>query len=102
MRGDRELTFAVMRTKHSRDGFYGGSESDESTTPKKITKTMHMFNRLMNGNALNYERGTHVGERTTSSSGDEEGTANLSPSTPPLYNHRNARRRKGIPHRAPF
>ncbi|KAM1419926.1 hypothetical protein ACFXTO_023405 [Malus domestica] len=102
MRGDRELTFAVMRTKHSRDGFYGGSESDESTTPKKITKTMHMFSRLMNENALNYERGTHVGERTTSSSGDEEGTANLSPSTPPLYNHHNARRRKGIPHRAPF
>lgn len=90
-RGDADLTFTV-RMKHNRDPFLGGSESDESSTPKKIRKT-HAFNRLMDGLSL-YSSDGH-------SSGDDAAT-NISPSTPPIYNHRNARRRKGIPHRAPF
>lgn len=60
-----------------------------------------MFSRLMDGNAMKYQGRTQR-EGTSSSSGDEEGTTNMSPSTPPIYNHNNARRRKGIPHRAPF
>lgn len=95
-RGDPDLSFTVRFSKatqmnqmhHQRRG----SESDESTTPKKIAKTTLMFNRLM------------VGEGNATSSDDEATANNISPSTPPLYNHRNAgrRRRKGIPHRAPF
>ncbi|CAA0824392.1 PLATZ transcription factor family protein [Striga hermonthica] len=83
-RGDVELSFLV-KGKHKRDE----CESFEVWTPKK-------FHR---GNAL------FVGRLTTSfsssSSGDEV-SGNLSPPTPPLFNHFNSRRRKGIPHRAPF
>ncbi|KAJ4889306.1 PLATZ transcription factor family protein [Raphanus sativus] len=52
--------------------YQGGSESDEATTPTKMRRT-NAFNRL-----------------------------SFSPGTPPIYNHRNSSRRKGIPHRAPF
>lgn len=91
-RGDPDLTF-TLRVKHSRDG----SESDEPPTPKKIQKR-HIFNRSMDGS------GTSVsgdgGERSCSS-GDEANNG-IYPSTPPIFNHHNARRRKGIPHRSPF
>ncbi|GKV33340.1 hypothetical protein SLEP1_g41863 [Rubroshorea leprosula] len=95
-RGEGDLTF-TLRNKHNRDSFHGGgeSESDESSTPKKVRVTP-VFNRMMDGLTLSSDGGERY-----SSSGDE-GTANISPSTPPIYNHRNARRRKGIPHRAPF
>ncbi|KAJ6306122.1 hypothetical protein OIU77_020381 [Salix suchowensis] len=93
-RGDPDLTFAV-KLKHNRDPFFGGSESDESSTPKKIRRT-HAFNRLMEGLSI-YSSNNDGAE----SSGDDAAT-NLSPATPPIFNHRNARRRKGIPHRAPF
>lgn len=92
-RGDPDLTF-TLRMKHNKDGFHG-SESDESSTPKKIRRPP-IFSRLMEGLTIY----TDSGERS-SSSGDEAATK-LSPATPPIYNHRNARRRKGIPHRAPF
>ncbi|XP_015880017.1 protein RGF1 INDUCIBLE TRANSCRIPTION FACTOR 1 [Ziziphus jujuba] len=88
-RGDPDLTF-TLRMKNSRDGgfhFHGGSESDESSTPKKIQKR-HIFN-------------VDGGERSCSS-GDDTNINSISPSTPPIFNHHNARRRKGIPHRAPF
>lgn len=99
-RGDPDLTFA-LRMKHSRDPFLGGSESDESTTPKKIRKT-HIFNRLMDGLSIHSSDGhNNDGGERSSSSGDDA-TNNISPATPPIFNHRNARRRKGIPHRAPF
>ncbi|XP_004300080.1 PREDICTED: uncharacterized protein LOC101308091 [Fragaria vesca subsp. vesca] len=95
-RGDPDLSFTVRFPKGTQmNQMYNhirGSESDESTTPKKIAKTTQMFNRLM------------MGESNATSSDDEATANNLSPSTPPLYNDRNAgrRRRKGIPHRAPF
>ncbi|WCJ44789.1 PLATZ transcription factor family protein [Euphorbia peplus] len=97
-RGDPELTFTI-RLKHNRDPFLGGSESDESSTPKKIRRT-HAFNRLMEGLSIYSSDGHHHNDG--SSGDDDEVTTNISPSTPPLYNHSNARRRKGIPHRAPF
>lgn len=87
-RGDPDLSF-TLRVKHSRDG----SESDESSTPKKIQKR-HIFNRLMDGSGTNISGDGF-------SSGDEANNS-ISPSTPPIFNHNNARRRKGIPHRAPF
>lgn len=90
-RGDPELTF-TLRAK-LKDGTHGGSESDESSTPKKLRRSP-IFSRLMEG--LTIYSDSH------SSSGDDEATTKLSPTTPPIYNHRNARRRKGIPHRAPF
>ncbi|CAH1435219.1 unnamed protein product [Lactuca virosa] len=40
--------------------------------------------------------------RGSVSSGEEEGTNNMSPGTPPIFNNRNSSRRKGVPHRAPF
>ncbi|CAN6886786.1 unnamed protein product, partial [Brassica oleracea] len=82
-RGDQSLTFS-LRGKHGRE-YQGGSESDEATTPTKLRKT-NAFNR---------------GDQRSLSSGDEGGFS-FSPGTPPIYNHRNSSRRKGIPHRAPF
>ncbi|XP_041017684.1 protein RGF1 INDUCIBLE TRANSCRIPTION FACTOR 1 [Juglans microcarpa x Juglans regia] len=100
-RGDPDLTF-TLRMKHGRDAFNGGSESDESSTPKKIRKR-HNFNRMMMESPAISSDGhnNYGGERFCSSSGDEA-TTNISPATPPIFNHHNARRRKGIPHRAPF
>jgi hypothetical protein len=39
--GEPDLMF-TLRMKHTRDGFHGGSESDESSTPKKIRR-MYIF-----------------------------------------------------------
>ncbi|KAK9270121.1 hypothetical protein L1049_025695 [Liquidambar formosana] len=94
-RGDPELSF-TLGPKHNRDAFHGGSESDESSTPKKIRKS-HVFNRLMDEPAISSD----VGDKSCPSSGDEA-IHNISPATPPIFNHRNAHRRKGVPHRAPF
>ncbi|KAJ6336505.1 hypothetical protein OIU78_012991 [Salix suchowensis] len=93
-RGDPDLTFA-LKLKQNRDPFFGGSESDDSSTPKKIRRT-YAFNRLMDGLSI-YSSNNDGAE----SSGDDAAT-NISPATLPNFNHRNARRRKGIPHRAPF
>ncbi|KAM3711128.1 hypothetical protein ACB098_01G085600 [Castanea mollissima] len=99
-RGVPDLTF-TLRMKHNRDSFHGGSESDESSTPKKSQRT-HMFNRLMvDSPAISSDGHYNYGGERSYSSGDEAIT-NISPGTPPIFNHRNARRRKGIPHRAPF
>ncbi|KAA8528851.1 hypothetical protein F0562_036206 [Nyssa sinensis] len=97
-RGDPELTF-TLRLKHNRDGFQGGSESEESSTPTKIRKAQ-MFNRLVDGPTFLFDDGGD-NKSWCSTSGDE-GVNNISPATPPIFNHRNSRRRKGIPHRAPF
>jgi len=99
-RGVPDLTF-TLRMKHNRDSFHGGSESDESSTPKKIQRTL-MFNRSMvDSPAISSDGHYNYGGERSYSSGDEALT-NISPGTPPIFNHRNARRRKGIPHRAPF
>ncbi|XP_062097491.1 protein RGF1 INDUCIBLE TRANSCRIPTION FACTOR 1-like [Humulus lupulus] len=115
-RGDKELTFMVksssssstsssssMAGKHNRDdgddhentnvnfnGDGGGSDSEDSWTmaPKK-----KMMRTSMD------DKGDQKHRRSSWSS--ENGSA-ISPSTPPIFNHRNASRRKGIPHRAPF
>ncbi|XP_059634426.1 protein RGF1 INDUCIBLE TRANSCRIPTION FACTOR 1-like isoform X2 [Cornus florida] len=98
-RGDPELTFTV-RMKHNRDTFQGGFESDESSTPKKMCRP-HVFNRLINGPIFAFVDGPNYAGSSCSTSGDET-MNNISPATPPIFNHRNSRRRKGIPHRAPF
>ncbi|GMN34636.1 hypothetical protein TIFTF001_004804 [Ficus carica] len=124
-RGDPELTFTLRGGgggKHGRAAdinnnnnglqMQWGSESDESTaTPKrKKLKTDHVFSRLMDHGhshpALpthHYHQHHHHHHRSYSS-GDEAAAAaaSISPSTPPIFNHCNARRRKGIPHRAPL
>ena len=66
---------------------YDEMESDyEASTPRK----MHRANYMLE----------------SSSSGEDAAAAGagntLSPATPPLYNHTNSSRRKGVPHRAPF
>lgn len=105
-RGDRELTFTV-RIKN-RDPFHG-SESDESSTPKKKMRRNHVFNQLMDDSMMyDYDQfgrkaaGSWVEKCWGSANSGDEGASNISPSTPPIYNHRNSSRRKGIPHRAPF
>lgn len=86
MKRDPQLTFA-LRPKHTRESMFQGSESEDSSTPKKLQKMMIAFDRSME----------------YSNSGDETGNfSSISPSTPPINHCRRARRRKGIPHRAPF
>lgn len=102
-RGEPDLTF-TLRMKHTRDGFHGGSESDESSTPRKIRRT-NIFNRMMmDSPAISSDGHNNYGGERSPSSGDEATTniSRFSPATPPIFNHHNARRRKGIPHRAPF
>lgn len=101
-RGDQSLTFSV-RGKHGREYQGGGSESDEATTPTKMRKT-NAFNRLMSGLSISTVRfdGYGLGSDHRCLSSGEEGGLSFSPGTPPIYNHRNSSRRKGIPHRAPF
>ncbi|CAN0837432.1 Protein RGF1 INDUCIBLE TRANSCRIPTION FACTOR 1 [Linum grandiflorum] len=99
-RGDQSLSFS-LREKHGRDDEFqvddgGVSDSDECSTPKKIRRT-NFFNRLMD--RLSIHSPDPFNEGREISSGDDD---NISPSTPPIFNHRNARRRKGVPHRAPF
>lgn len=111
-RGDPELTFTLRGGggggKHARSDFhYGlpwGSESDESTTPRKKMIKTHPFSRLMDHAPAHHAFPTyhHEHDRSCSSGDEAAATAAISPSTPPIFNHRNARRRKGIPHRAPF
>lgn len=104
-RGDPELTF-TLRGAGGKQGSYinnngleWGSESDQSTTPSKKRMKTHVFSRLMDHGAAPAH---HVFSTHDQSSGDEAATVTISPSTPPIFNHRNSRRRKGIPHRAPF
>lgn len=81
-RGDKELTLSV-RMKHGREEMYDdefGSDDYEPSTPRKMLRPSFM---------LDWEE---EGGRRSSS---------LSPATPPLYNHSNSSRRKGVPHRAP-
>uniref|UniRef100_A0A5B7B840 PLATZ transcription factor family protein n=1 Tax=Davidia involucrata TaxID=16924 RepID=A0A5B7B840_DAVIN len=104
-RGDPELTFTV-RLKHNRDVFFGGSESDESSTPKMIRKR-HVFSRLVDGSTFLFDDGPNYGgggggDKYWCSTSGDEAVNNISPATPPIFNHQNSRRRKGIPHRAPF
>ncbi|XP_019186170.1 PREDICTED: uncharacterized protein LOC109180910 isoform X1 [Ipomoea nil] len=86
-RGDQELTFTLRTKQMNRDGFSGSELSDESSTPKKNRRDYSIFNQIR---ALSYKPG------------DEIVTNIISPATPPIFNHHNSRRRKGIPHRAPF
>ncbi|XP_057469109.1 protein RGF1 INDUCIBLE TRANSCRIPTION FACTOR 1-like [Actinidia eriantha] len=101
-RGDPELSF-TLRLKHNRDSLHG-FESDESTTPTKIPK-MHVFNRLIDSHAISYDDGSRNdgdGGKSSYSTSGEEGIHSISPATPPIFNNLNSKRRKGIPHRAPF
>lgn len=101
MRGDPELTF-TLKVKDHRDGFYE-SEFDGPSTPKKIQKN-HVFNRFTDFSLFSNDCSRiYIGGYDGSTSGDEEQTyPSIFPGTPPIFNHRNASRRKGIPHRAPF
>ncbi|KAI3427739.1 uncharacterized protein J3R85_009157 [Psidium guajava] len=95
---DPDLTF-TLKLKPGRDALSGDFESDESSTPKKRRKPL-CSGRLMDRAALFSDIKIDSGERLTWSGNDD--AASISPGTPPIYNHSNARRRKGIPHRAPF
>ncbi|KAL4197969.1 hypothetical protein AMTRI_Chr03g43530 [Amborella trichopoda] len=94
---DPELTFA-LRPKQQREAAQG-SESEESSTPKRSTKR-NTFQRFMDENPDYMMR---YGEKYSSSSDEANNfTSFISPATPPIINYRNSRR-KGIPHRAaPF
>lgn len=96
-RGDIDLTFS-LRGKPNREMF-PGSDSDESSTPRKIHRG-NLYNRFLFGSTFPSDG---VLDRFSGSSGSGDETGNqISPGTPPLYNHSNSSRRKGIPHRAPF
>lgn len=91
-RGDEELTFTV---KVKTNEYW-----DESSTPKKKQRR---DNRVMFGfSHLNIEEGHAYKSSTNSEEEEETNLRSMSPDTPPIYNHSNSNRRKGIPHRAPF
>lgn len=92
--GDEELTFTAKVKPNE------GFESDESWTPKKRQRRVFGFRHLIACSDPLETDNKSFG----SNSGDEEAfhIYNMSPDTPPIYNHRNSSRRKGIPHRAPF
>ncbi|CAL9128499.1 unnamed protein product [Musa acuminata var. zebrina] len=83
MKTDPDLTFA-LRPKPGREWMHG-SESDESSTPRKVRKTLAF--------------GRSIVVPAASAAGSEGGS--ISPGTPPILSYRTSRR-KGIPHRAPF
>lgn len=97
-RGDRDLTFS-LKFKHNRGDFHE-SDSDGSSTPRKIHRAANAFRGFMDGSAFSHHGGFE--KFSTSSSSGDEGGHNLSPATPLPFNHANSSRRKGIPHRAPF
>ncbi|XVE94344.1 hypothetical protein REPUB_Repub02eG0001400 [Reevesia pubescens] len=66
-RGDPDLTF-TLRAKHTKDLLYG-SKSDESSTPKKMRRTL--FNRL----ALSCDSHKNDESQRYPNSGDEEAIA---------------------------
>lgn len=104
MQGDPELTF-MLKAKDSGDGF-NESEFEEASTPIKIQKK-HLFNRFTDASMYSNDSShIYIGgydKYCGSTSGDEEHTYQcISPGTPPIFNHQNPSRRKGIPHRAPF
>ncbi|KAK4804553.1 hypothetical protein SAY86_004370 [Trapa natans] len=86
--GEQGLTFRLRSLKQDRTG--NAYESDDWSAPRKIQRTQLFVSP--NGRTIN------TGDWRSSSSGD---STSISPTTPPIYNHRNSRRRKGIPHRAP-
>lgn len=99
-KGEQGLTFRLRSLKHDRDARTAdGYESDEWSAPRKVQRTQ-LFRRLMHGLAITPGgRRIDSGEKRSTSSAD---SSSISPTTPPIYNHRNSRRRKGIPQRAPF
>ncbi|KAL5707337.1 hypothetical protein ACHQM5_025396 [Ranunculus cassubicifolius] len=102
-RGDRELTFHLRGGKHNRDG--GMWDSDDSSTPKKILKSSNAFSRyfsMYEHPQVSISSDPYNNNNIKCTSSGEEIGNSMSPSTPPIVNHRNSRRRKGIPHRAPF
>lgn len=103
-RGDPELTFTLrLKHNHKREALRG-FESDESSTPTKIRK-MHAFNRLIECPTISSNDGHNDGgggDKSSYSISGDEAMNYIYPATPPIFNHRNSRRRKGVPHRAPF
>ncbi|WOL12378.1 hypothetical protein Cni_G21144 [Canna indica] len=88
MRTDPDLSFA-LRPKPGREWMMHGSESDESSTPRKTRKTL-AFGRSIEVSIAGNELGNGMA-----------GASSISPGTPPIISYRTSRR-KGIPHRAPF
>lgn len=99
MNSDPSLTFSI-RPKHSRDSAFQESESDDSSTPKKLRTTAN-FNRWID--SIQSDGQKDIAHKVFSS-GDESmnSAGSSSTATPPIINYRTSRRRKGIPHRAPF
>ncbi|GAA0156854.1 hypothetical protein Leryth_006975 [Lithospermum erythrorhizon] len=91
--GDHELTF-TPKVKHG----LNGSDSDESSMPRKIRKKFENMQPYFSDSIDVVTVRSPKSCYTTS--GDEGNT--MSPGTPPIYNHMNSSKRKGIPHRAPF
>ncbi|KAG9136974.1 hypothetical protein Leryth_013825 [Lithospermum erythrorhizon] len=94
-RGHPELTFTVGM-KPDMGSHYGLESDNESSTPKKIRK------KYLNVPSCFYDYGSSDGVAETSPRSVAEVNTIFSPETPPIYNHRNSSRRKGIPHRSPF
>ncbi|KAL8514484.1 hypothetical protein ACS0TY_013554 [Phlomoides rotata] len=94
-RGDKELTFSlkgVNINKHKREEMFDDSSSDSDEYPTTPSKRANVYN------PRSWDR---RGSTLMSGSGCSDDN-NMSPATPPPFNHTNSSRRKGIPHRAPF
>ncbi|KAL6549207.1 hypothetical protein OROHE_009052 [Orobanche hederae] len=103
-RGEIEATFSLKATttttnKHKRDVLFDDEYDSDVELPTPPRKAKAVSSRFSDFETMS------SGSRSRSSSSWGEFDAsgqNLSPSTPPLFNHSNSSRRKGIPHRAPF
>ncbi|KAG0463589.1 hypothetical protein HPP92_019658 [Vanilla planifolia] len=95
MKRDSELTF-TLRPRPGRDSGQG-SESEESSTPTKLRKTL-AFSRVMDFLSPATATG---GWRSSDDDVVGRRSSSTSPTTPTIVNYRTSRR-KGIPHRAPF
>lgn len=102
-KGDPTLTFA-RKTSQGGDELVDGSPTDDSSTPNKL-QTKPFFNRLhpISLPPVDHHNTKVDGEeRSRSSSSGDTTSPNFAPSTRLVYDHRNSRKRKGVPRRAPF
>lgn len=91
MKRDPELTF-LLRARAGQ-----GSESDESSTPRKLRKTS-AFSR---GIYFLSPPPAAAGWMSPEENAVDRRSGATSPATPPMVSYRTSRR-KGVPHRAPF
>ncbi|KAI4339984.1 hypothetical protein MLD38_024866 [Melastoma candidum] len=96
-RGDANISFSPRPKAGEMENLSAGAESDESSTPGKVRKTEHSGCPT---NVVPSPDQKRDGHDRSSSSVDETNAENAADASP--FDHRNSRKRKGTPRRAPF